>query len=66
MRWRREPGGKSPIWYQQLGQANVVVIGVVGGVFKVENLKFVQEQNGASLIWAHRLQDLADYVGRYP
>lgn len=59
-----DTGGKSPIWYQQLGAANTIVAAVLSGVFSVDNLEFVQAHKGVSLFWAHRLDDLGAVVGQ--
>jgi hypothetical protein len=61
-----DTGGKAPIWYRDLGEKNTVVAAVLTGVFKVDNLMFVQEHKNVALFWAHRLSDLGDFIGPLP
>lgn len=61
-----DTGGKAPGWYGNLGKANTVVIGVLTGVFTVDLCEIAQNEKDVYLIWEHRLQDLADFVGKAP
>lgn len=61
-----DTGGKAPGWYQKLGTANAVVIGVLTGVFTVDLCEIVQNQRDVYLFWEHRLDDLANFVGTIP
>lgn len=60
-RLNREAQAKAGIWIRDFGASQVVPSAVLGGVFKLRNLKRAQE-NGLSIWWAHNLRDLTDWV----
>ncbi len=61
-----DTGGKAPSWYRDLGAANVVACAVLKGVFKKDNLLHVQDDKDVYIFWSHRLEDMANYIGRNP
>lgn len=61
-----DAGGKAPSWYSVLGTGNVVVCAVLNGVFKKDHLLHVQDDKDVYIFWAHRLQDMANYIGPNP
>lgn len=56
-----EAGGKAAHWIAQLGKAHAVPAAALSGVFKARNLLQVQDK-GLGLFWAHRLDDLSDFI----
>lgn len=59
-----DTGGKSTIWYQQFGRANILVTAVISGVFSPANLEHVQNDKDVFLFWAHSLDDLKSFLGK--
>ncbi len=59
-----DTGGKSTIWYQQFGRANILVTAVISGVISPANLEHVQNDKDVFLFWAHRLDDLKSFLGK--
>jgi hypothetical protein len=52
---------KALSWRREFGSENVVPTAVLGGVFALSNLTYAQD-NGLSLIWAHDLEPLQDFI----
>lgn len=50
-------------WLRAFGEDQVVPAAVLSGVFKPTSLESAQAR-GLTLFWAHRLDDLVDWVGR--
>lgn len=60
-RVNHEALGKARSWITGFGKRHVVPVAVIGGVFNAANLDLAQEE-GLSVIWSHRLEDLAEFV----
>ena len=60
-RINHEAVGKARTWLESFGRRQTVPGAVISGVFNAANLMTAQEQ-GLSLFWSHRLDDLADFV----
>ncbi|MCR6662642.1 MAG: XamI family restriction endonuclease [Luteimonas sp.] len=56
-----EAAGKATAWTSKLGTAHAVPAAVLSGVFRPQNLLLAQDK-GLSLFWAHRLDDLGDFI----
>jgi hypothetical protein len=52
---------KAKIWRDEFGKNQVVPVAVLSGVFNVPNLVQAQE-NGLTLFWAHRLDDMKAFI----
>lgn len=52
---------KAVAWLQEFGTASTVPAAVLAGVFKVHNLATAQA-NGLTLMWAHKLEALTNFV----
>ena len=61
-RINHEAVGKARAWLDEFGSRQIVPGAVVGGVFSPANLETAQEE-GLTIIWSHRLGDLADFIG---
>lgn len=48
-------------WYESFGKNGVVCVGLLKGVFKVDNLKSAQAA-GASIFWSHGLDELGKFI----
>lgn len=60
-RVNNDAGAKAGAWLQKLGEDQVVPAAMLSGVFKVHNLEQAQGMK-LSLFWAHRLDDLGDFI----
>ncbi|WP_078059476.1 XamI family restriction endonuclease [Xanthomonas massiliensis] len=60
-RVNKDAGAKASAWMQRLGDAQVVPAALLSGVFKVRNLEQAQALR-LTLFWAHRLEDLGDFI----
>ena len=60
-RVNHEAVGKARSWLSDFGRRQIVPAAVLSGVFKPANLATAQE-DGLTLLWAFRLQDLSDLV----
>lgn len=60
-RVNHEAVGKAGAWLAGFGNRQVVPTAVISGVFNPANLETAQS-DGLSIIWGHRLDDLADFV----
>jgi hypothetical protein len=56
-----EASGKAAHWIAQLGKGQVIPAAVLSGVFNPRNLVQAQDKNLA-IFWAHRLDDLGDFI----
>jgi hypothetical protein len=54
---------KAVAWIKAFGERHVVPVATLSGVYKLHNLWQAQEQ-GLSLVWAHRLDDLIKWIER--
>lgn len=62
-RVNREAAGKAENWLRHFGANQVVPAAVIAGVFKRANLEAAQSR-GLTLFWAHRLDDLVEWIAR--
>jgi hypothetical protein len=60
-RVNNDAGAKAAAWIQRLGDAQVVPAALLSGVFKARNLEQAQALR-LTLFWAHRLEDLRDFI----
>jgi hypothetical protein len=60
-RLNNDAAAKAEEWITDFGQTQVVPVAVLGGVYKLHNLENAQAR-GLTLFWAHRLEDLADWI----
>lgn len=60
-RLNNDAAQKAVRWVAELGSKNVVPAAVLSGVFNVLNLRQAQA-NGLYLFWAHRLEDMREYI----
>lgn len=61
-RINHEATGKARNWIDQFGKRQIVPCAIIHGVFNPTNLESAQAE-GLAIVWSHRLQDLADFVG---
>jgi len=52
---------KAKTWAKEFGDRNIVPTAVIAGVFKRANIEAAQN-DGLTIIWAHRLGNLTDFV----
>lgn len=52
---------KAAIWRDEFGKNQIVPVAVLTGVFNVQNLIQAQE-NGLTLFWAHKLDDMKSFI----
>jgi hypothetical protein len=52
---------KAKKWTEQFGTSNVVPAAVLGGVFKLNNLKSAQSDN-LTIFWAHNLDAMIEFI----
>lgn len=52
---------KAEVWRRDFGATQVVPVAVLSGVYALRNLEEAQ-QRGLTLYWAHRLEDLTDWI----
>jgi hypothetical protein len=62
-RVNHEAAGKAETWLQDFGRSQVVPAAVLSGVFKRANLEDAQAR-GLTLLWAHRLDEMLDWIAR--
>lgn len=60
-RLNRESGGKARHWRMSFGQSAICGV-VLGGVFRLTNLKAAQEEDALILFWEHDLTPLARFL----
>ncbi len=60
-RVNHEALGKARAWITAFGSRQIVPCAVLSGVFNPSNLDSAQAE-GLTIIWSHRLQDLAAHV----
>jgi hypothetical protein len=60
-RLNNDAGAKAGVWNAEFGKNNVIPAAVLSGVFNVLNLEQAQEQ-GLALFWAHRLDQMKDFI----
>lgn len=60
-RLNRETAVKALTWTREFGELNVVPVGVLAGVFNVNNLVSAQAQK-LTIIWAHNLDALGEFL----
>ncbi|MDR0944718.1 MAG: XamI family restriction endonuclease, partial [Bifidobacteriaceae bacterium] len=58
-------GEKAQTWTRVLGPANCVPIAALAGCYSLGNLRKAQEM-GVTLVWAHELGALADFINSLP
>jgi XamI restriction endonuclease len=52
---------KAANWYEEFGRLQVVPTAVIGGVFKLKNLRAAQT-GGLIIIWSHQLDSLTNWI----
>lgn len=60
-RLNNDAAAKAEAWLSDFGTRNIIPVAVLSGVYKLSNLLDAQ-QRGLTLYWAHRLQDLAEWL----
>lgn len=55
---------KARQWTQEFGTSNVVPAAVLGGVFKLHNLRSAQNSDNLTIFWAHDLETMMAFIGR--
>ena len=60
-RINHEAVGKARLWLDAFGKRGIVPCAVIGGVFNPMSLQGAQ-QEGLTIIWSHRLPDLASFI----
>lgn len=53
---------KARQWTQEFGTSNVVPAAVLGGVFKIHNLRSAQDQDHLTIFWAHNLNAMVEFI----
>ncbi len=53
---------KARQWREEFGSLGVVPAAVLGGVFKLHNLRSAQNQDGLTLFWGHDLGPMIDWI----
>lgn len=53
---------KARRWTQEFGTSNVVPAAVLGGVFKLHNLRSAQDSDNLTIFWAHDLDAMARFI----
>lgn len=53
---------KARQWTQEFGTSNVVPAAVLGGVFKLHNLRSAQDQDNLTIFWAHDLDAMVRFI----
>jgi hypothetical protein len=53
---------KARQWTQEFGTRSVVPTAVLGGVFKLHNLRSAQNQDNLTIFWAHDLDSLVAFI----
>jgi hypothetical protein len=60
-RLNNDAAAKAEEWIKDFGQTQVVPVAVLSGVYKLHNLENAQSR-GLTIYWAHRLDDLVDWI----
>jgi hypothetical protein len=60
-RLNNDAAAKAEAWLKDFGTRQVVPAAVLGGVYKLHNLKDAQDR-GLTLFWAHDLKELTDWI----
>ena len=53
---------KARQWTQEFGTSNVVPSAVLGGVFKIHNLRSAQDNDHLTIFWAHNLDAMIQFI----
>lgn len=53
---------KARQWTQEFGTSNVVPSAVLGGVFKLHNLRSAQDSDNLTIFWAHNLDAMVAFI----
>jgi hypothetical protein len=53
---------KARQWTQEFGTSNVVPAAVLGGVFKLHNLRSAQDSDNLTIFWAHDLDAMVQFI----
>ncbi len=53
---------KARQWTQEFGTSNVVPSAVLGGVFKIHNLRSAQDSDNLTIFWAHNLDAMIEFI----
>ena len=53
---------KARQWTQEFGTSNVVPAAVLGGVFKLNNLRSAQDSDNLTIFWAHNLDAMVAFI----
>jgi hypothetical protein len=53
---------KARQWTQEFGTSNVVPSAVLGGVFKIHNLRSAQDSDHLTIFWAHSLDAMVQFI----
>ena len=53
---------KARQWTQEFGTSNVVPTAVLGGVFKIHNLRSAQDGDHLTIFWAHNLDAMVQFI----
>jgi len=61
-RLNNDAAAKARQWTQQFGTSNVVPVAVLGGVFKLHNLRSAQDTDGLTIFWAHELAPMRAFI----
>lgn len=61
-RLNNDAAAKARQWTQEFGTSNVVPCAVLGGVFKVHNLRAAQDDDHLTIFWAHDLDSLITFI----
>ena len=61
-RLNNDAAAKARQWTQEFGTTNVVPVAVLGGVFKIHNLRSAQDQDHLTIFWAHNLEPMAVFI----
>jgi hypothetical protein len=62
-RLNRDAAAKAEAWRSDFGERQVVPVAVLSGVYKLHNLEEAQRR-GLTIYWAHRLEDLVEWIDR--
>ncbi len=60
-RLNNDAAAKAEAWRRDFGAIQVVPVAVLSGVYALNNLEEAQ-QRGFTLYWAHRLEDLVQWI----
>ncbi|HMQ34383.1 MAG TPA: XamI family restriction endonuclease [Chloroflexaceae bacterium] len=62
-RLNNDAAAKAEKWYSEFGHSYVVPVAVLSGLYELHHLEQAQGR-GLALIWAHRLDDLTNWIAR--